>query len=182
MLSVSSIARQNARDASPVRLALRVTWFGLAAIHAVPLLSLAARLIVHPTWESACSLVALATVFGLFTLKALNTPCLRTHRPGREFFIWLLAGALAHGDIATQAGALDPETRVVLVAATACVTLGQPLRRRLARDLEVLGSSLRSVIRLFPRHAAVGYVWSAAATSGNSRTVLAHFARPPPAL
>ncbi|MEM9660943.1 MAG: hypothetical protein AAF937_01390 [Planctomycetota bacterium] len=103
---------------------MSVVWWLLAVVHIVPLTIVTFRLIASPNWADALSLALLLSVTALFTAKALNARWLRTDRPLLECVVWLIAGSLAHGDVAVPIVASQPglPAAVAVAGGAACLT------------------------------------------------------------
>ncbi|MEM9165468.1 MAG: hypothetical protein AAGB48_00405 [Planctomycetota bacterium] len=173
--------------------AVRLVWTLLALVHLVPLVLVGLRLCLEPSWLDAGSFLLLLAVTGLFGAKAANVSWLRTDRPVFEAVAWLIAGALAHGDVAVPIVASQPSLPVAAVIAGGSAAMSRRARLGLNRGLRGFESLLDTARAIFASlHARVVIRLTKLGSSG-LRTVgrygkaaeplaLGWSARPPPLL
>lgn len=127
---------------------MRGIWASLVAIHGVPLVLVAARFLSQPTWLDAASLLLLLAVTALFAGKAANVRWLRTDRPLIEAVAWLIAGTLAHGDVAVPMVSSAPSLPTVVLVAGGAAAGSKRVRRLAKQGMTAALDSFETIVSL----------------------------------
>ncbi|MEM1423193.1 MAG: hypothetical protein AAGH64_04230 [Planctomycetota bacterium] len=113
----------------PGWIAMRLTWTALTAIHVFAAHAVVSKLAEGPSSAGLLSLLILALVTLLFTLKALDLQAMRSRLPLIEFCAWAAIGVVAHPQPVVEAATQEP-LLVMCVATASAATVGKrPLKR-----------------------------------------------------